>query len=76
MQGASKPVSHMSLTITSLSGSVGFLYRFPMASYLVLERICGCISDGSDALPVMTTFTLNSAVGARKYSVKLLMLIQ
>ena len=57
MQGASKPVSHMSRTITSLSGSVGSLARLAISSRRAFGRLpmCGCQAGGSEAAPVITT---------------------
>src|ERR1035437_10008096 len=53
--GTSKPVSHISRTITNSRGSLVFLNRSPMTSLRCLLRICGCQSTGSVALPVITT---------------------
>ena len=55
--GASKPVSHMSRTITILNGSVGSRKRLASASRRGLLRMCGCQSSGSDAEPVITTLS-------------------
>ena len=55
--GASKPVSHMSRTITSLNGSFGSLKRLASASRRGLLRMCGCQSSGSEAEPVITTLS-------------------
>ena len=54
MLGASKPVSHMSRTITSFSGSSGSLARFASSSRRALPPMCCCHSFGSEAAPVMT----------------------
>ena len=53
-QGASKPVSHMSRTMTILNGSLGSLKRLASSSRRGLLRMCGCQSSGSDAEPVIT----------------------
>ena len=53
--GASKPVSHMSRTMTMRNGSAGSRKRRASASRRDLLRMCGCHSSGSDAEPVMTT---------------------
>lgn len=54
MHGASKPVSHISRTITSLSGSAGSRARLANSSRRRLLPTCGCQSLGSLADPVMT----------------------
>jgi hypothetical protein len=56
-QGASKPVSHMSRTITMRKGSRLSLKRLANLRRLSLLRMCGCQSGPSSALPVITTFT-------------------
>ena len=55
--GASKPVSHMSRTITILNGSFGSRKRSARSSRRGLLRMCGCQSSGSDAEPVITTLS-------------------
>ena len=57
-QGTSKPVSHMSRTITSCNSSSGSLKRRANRSRAALFRTCGCHSGGSDAEPVITTLIL------------------
>ena len=57
MLGASKPVSHMSRTITSLSGSFGSRARLARRSRRALLPMCCCQSCGSLAAPVITILT-------------------
>jgi len=51
MQGASKPFSHMTCTITSLSAPSGSRPRFECRSRRVLLTMCGCRSGGWLAAP-------------------------
>ena len=46
IDGASKPVSHISRTITSLSDHLGFSRRFARRSRRALVPICGCQACG------------------------------
>jgi glycosyltransferase involved in cell wall biosynthesis len=57
MQGASKPVSHMSQTITSRRSSSGSLNRRASASRRPLVRACCATRSPSAAEPVITTLT-------------------
>ncbi len=54
MLGQSKPVSHMSRTMTSFKPSDGALNRLAMASLASFVRMCGCHAVLSDAEPLMT----------------------
>ena len=54
MQGASKPVSHISRTRTSFSGSAGLRARLASVSRRRLLPICCCHSTGSEAEPDIT----------------------
>jgi hypothetical protein len=55
--GASKPVSHMSRTITMRNGSFASRKRAASTSRRGLLRMCGCHSSGSEAEPVITTLS-------------------
>ena len=52
--GASNPVSHMSRTITSCSGSLASLKRFSSRFFTCLLYRWGCSSGLSAAEPVIT----------------------
>jgi len=54
-QGTSKPVSHISQTITSLSSSFGFFIRSANMRRCSLEVWCFEISGPSDEADVITT---------------------
>jgi hypothetical protein len=58
MAGESNPVSHMSRTITSSSGSSGFFARAFSSCSACLLRTCRASSGPSVADPVMITFTV------------------
>ena len=64
-QGASKPVIHMSRTITMRKGSKLHLNRVANSRRFSLLRIWGCQSGPSSALPVMTTLSVSSAQAGR-----------
>ena len=55
IEGESKPVSHMSRTITISSGSSGSLAR-DFSAQRLLGGMCGCNAAASAAEPVITTF--------------------
>ena len=57
-QGASKPVSHISRTITILNGFLGSLNSFAKSRRCFLLPMCFCHSGPSSALPVITTLSV------------------
>lgn len=68
MHGASKPVSHMSRTITSLRGSAGSRARLARKSRRFLLPMCFCQSSGSEAEPVITILTAPDASSSEPQS--------
>ncbi len=60
--GASKPVSYMSRTITTLKVSCGSRKQLASASRRGLLGMCGCQSGGSEAEPVITSFVRDDGV--------------
>ena len=66
--GASKPVNHMSRTITNSKGSSASLKRFSSNLRWLLSVRCGWKCAGSAELPVITTLSLPLVMSLQAHS--------